>query len=121
MRTARFEVLDSSTLQREIHNAVHQLVYKSNVWQAALNTKGEALRHIKVTDIIHRVDMTNWPENTQPDSTPCTQPRPWGDILRRVRNQGLGAIRTEDTQDLSAMREDLSAIWGCRWNSFQIR
>ena len=59
----------------KIHNAVHQLVYKRDVWQAALNTKGETSRRIKVTKITHLVDMTNWPENTRL-------------ILRRVRREG---------------------------------
>ena len=65
----------------KIHNAVHQLVYKRDVWQAALNTKGETSRRIKVTEITHLVDMTTWPENTRL-------------ILRRVRKEGLTAQRS---------------------------
>ena len=48
----------SARFNSKIHNAVHQLVYKHDIWQAALNTKGETSRRIKVTEITHLVDMT---------------------------------------------------------------
>ena len=51
------------------------------VWTAALSTKGEALKYIKVAEITHMVDMSRWPENTRL-------------IIRRVRNKGLTAQRS---------------------------
>ena len=60
----------SARFNSKIHNAVHQLVYKHDVWQAALNIKGETSRRIKVTEINHLVDMTTLAGEHTLDSTP---------------------------------------------------